>query len=79
LLDLLYAAGFTIERYSHLGALLFPAFAAVKLWQKWTNRGTVVDDIRQSGGRFGAMLMRLELVMPIRWGFGIRCCVTARK
>jgi SAM-dependent methyltransferase len=78
LLDILSIAGFTIERYSHLGALLFPAFAAVKLWQKWRG-GDVRADIKRSDGWLPSLLMRLELALPIRWGFGIRCCVTARK
>ena len=35
----LASAGFTVRRKSHLGFILFPAFAAVKLWDKIFSSG----------------------------------------
>ena len=86
---LVQASGLEIVRATHLGALLYPVFAAVKLRNKRflsreraLQRRVVEQNIRTTGSSalLGAAL-KLELLLGrrLRWPFGIRCILTGRK
>ena len=47
----LISAGFKVQRESHLGFILFPFFAAVKLVDKWTSRKTNKPVVRDQAGK----------------------------
>jgi hypothetical protein len=80
-----------VER-SHLGFFVYPAFAAVKLYNRWlvpaspaAQEQSVVHDIRGTGegeaGRVFGLAMSLERRLEpwVRYPVGIRCVVAARK
>jgi SAM-dependent methyltransferase len=87
--SLLVQAGFAIERASHLGFFLFPAFAAVKLRNKRhldaptpVQRKLVEDGIRNTRSSVVVdKLMKLETwgARVVRYPFGVRCVLTAVK
>ncbi len=79
-------AGFKVCRKSHLGFVLFPAFAAVKLMNKWLpfrqNKAVVSKQAAStSGSRLVKMAMEFETkrLSDICLPFGIRALVTARR
>jgi SAM-dependent methyltransferase len=91
LVSLVEQAGFTVERASHLGALLYPAFHLSKrLNQRRYPPGAKVDEraavaamisaTRKSSGLMTG-LMRLEAAMRryVTFRRGIRCLITCRK
>ena len=80
----LAAAGFRVKRQSHLGFLLFPLFAAVKLMNKWRGGARVV--VKQqvattSRSLLVAWAMRAEMWLAryVSLPFGIRVLATAKK
>jgi SAM-dependent methyltransferase len=91
LLNLLERAGFTIERKSHLGFFLFPAFYLAKRLNQLRYDGRdaasaqmiaarQIAVARKTGG-FGRLVMHLEhsLRPYIRYPVGVRCIVTAKR
>lgn len=79
-------AGFRVVRQSHLGFLLYPAFVAVKLLNKWLpsrRKKTVVRD--QAASTSGSLLVRLAMEVEsnslanFRLPFGIRALAVARR
>jgi SAM-dependent methyltransferase len=87
LLDKLAQTGFRVERRSHLGFLLYPAFAAVKRKNQWLAKKNDDDAlVRQqasatSKSKLLSAAMRIELALGrlLRYPTGIRCLVVARK
>lgn len=86
LVEKLTKAGFTVTRKSHLGFLVFPAFAIVKLTNKLFGRGkkaSVVGDQAKSTSESSLVrsAMRLESswFSGARLPFGIRALAVARK
>jgi SAM-dependent methyltransferase len=91
LLASLRKAGFTIERHSHLGFLLYPLFYLSKRLNQWRYPvGSEVDErvaVSRMISATGKSSCLLGLVMACeremrRWvslPFGIRCLVTCRK
>ncbi|CAN5253423.1 class I SAM-dependent methyltransferase [soil metagenome] len=91
LVALVEDANFTVERKSHLGALLFPAFYVSKRLHQWRypaggkvdEKEIVATNIRATrrSGRVMAPIMRLEasLRRHAYLPFGIRCLLTCRK
>jgi SAM-dependent methyltransferase len=89
LVRLLRSAGFTIERRSHLGFFLYPAFWTVKKLKRAApaSDDKLDADVQQSiafSQRTGAVasgLLTLEAALRngIYLPFGIRCLVTGRK
>jgi SAM-dependent methyltransferase len=87
---LFQSSGFEIVRASHLGFFLYPPFALLKLLRRRKHaqvndqeaQGLVQKDIAQTNGSalLGAVT-RFELLLgdAIRFPFGIRCVLTARK
>jgi SAM-dependent methyltransferase len=77
------AAGFTILSASHLGFLLYPAFALVKRRNQRKGEVDVKANIAVSAGDNPLLhfLMRIEdgLRRLVPLPFGIRCLVTARR
>jgi 2-polyprenyl-3-methyl-5-hydroxy-6-metoxy-1,4-benzoquinol methylase len=77
-------AGFTVSRKSHLGFLLFPAFAAVKLLNKLRGQSkTIVHDqaTSTSSSALVAIAMKLEakLLNLFSLPYGIRLLMTAKR
>ena len=77
-------AGFTVTRRSHLGFLLFPAFAVVKLLNKIRGRSkTIVQDqaANTSSSALVAIAMKLEakLLKLFSLPYGIRVLMTAKR
>jgi SAM-dependent methyltransferase len=82
----LQSVGFNVCRKSHLGFVLFPAFAAVKLLNKWTagrrNRAVVRE---QATSTSGSGLVRLAMELESRYlsrlqlPLGIRVLAVARR
>lgn len=79
-------AGFKISRKSHLGFVLFPAFAAVKLLNKWSpfrKNKTVVRDQAASTSGSGLVKLAMEfesrILAAFRLPFGIRVLMTAQR
>ncbi len=79
-------AGFRVVRQSHLGFVLYPAFVAVKLLNKWLpsrRKTTVVRD--QAASTSGSLLVRLAMKVEsnylanFRLPFGIRALAVARR
>lgn len=79
-------AGFNVVRQSHLGFLLYPAFVAVKLINKWLptrRKTTVVRD--QAGKTSSSMLVKLAMALETNYlaklhlPFGIRVLAVARR
>jgi hypothetical protein len=89
LIDKVESVGFNVDEGSHLGALIYPAFAMVKKRnQRYNNcpeekqTQIVVKNISQ--GRTNSLmtgLMRLEEALRpyVPYPFGIRCLITCRK
>ncbi|MBA2450941.1 MAG: methyltransferase domain-containing protein [Chloroflexi bacterium] len=86
---LVQSSGLEIVRATHLGVLLYPVFAAVKLRNKRflsreraLQRRVVEQNIRTTGSSalLGAALgLERALGRRLRWPFGIRCILAARK
>jgi SAM-dependent methyltransferase len=86
---LVRGAGFEVAWRSHLGFFLFPAFAAVKLLNRWRFRGGAklkrekvaaqIAGSRRSGLADAVMRFERALGRRISLPFGIRCLVVARK
>ncbi len=82
----LASVGFNFRRKSHLGFVLFPAFAAVKLLTKWFSprkNNTVVRDQATSTGdnrliKF-AMEFESKRLSTFQLPFGIRVLITAQR
>jgi len=86
---LVRGAGFEVAWRSHLGFFLYPAFAAVKLMNRWRYKDA--GDIKRekvasqiAGSRRPGLadaLMRFERALgrQVSLPFGIRCLVVARK
>lgn len=77
-------AGFTVSRKSHLGFLLFPAFAAVKLLNKIRGKSkSIVRDqaASTSSSALVAIAMRLESKLQNLFSlpYGIRVLMTAKR
>ena len=79
-------AGFKISRKSHLGFLLFPAFAAVKLLNKWSpfrkDKKVFRKQASATSGSFlvkAAMKLELKTLSKIQLPFGIRVLMVATK
>lgn len=79
-------AGFKIRRKSHLGFLLFPAFATIKLLKKWfasqKNEAVVREQAsRTSGNALIKLAMKLEskYLSNVWLPFGIRVLTVATK
>ena len=79
-------AGFKVSRKSHLGFVLFPAFAAVKLLNKWLpsrkNKAVVRDQAASTSGS-GLVKLAMEFesksLAAFRLPFGIRVLMTAQR
>jgi SAM-dependent methyltransferase len=79
-------AGFKVTRKSHLGFVLFPAFAAIKLLNKWLpsrKNKTVVRDQAASTSGSGLVKLAMEFesksLAAFRLPFGIRVLMTAQR
>ncbi len=79
-------AGFTIDRKSHLGFILFPAFAAIKIGNKFSlSRKNKTTVRKQASGTSESPLVRLAMnvesnyLSNIQLPFGVRVLVTARR
>lgn len=79
-------AGFSIEKSSHLGFILFPAFAAVKLLNKYlpsrANKPVVHRQVSKTSSSWLVnLMMRFEtkFFKWLRLPFGIRAIVVAKK
>ncbi|GAB7521231.1 hypothetical protein PBS_02140 [Paraburkholderia sp. 2C] len=86
LADKLTRVGFSLSRRSHLGFLLFPAFAMVKLKNKRApkrDEAAVVRDQAASTASSGVVKLAMELetryLSNIRLPFGIRALATAQR
>jgi ubiquinone/menaquinone biosynthesis C-methylase UbiE len=89
LCEMLQRVGFHIEERSHLGALVYPAFAAVKKKNRQhmdcpddMQREIVAKNISQTRERpLIKTLLRIEEVLRpyVHYPAGIRCLVTCRK
>jgi SAM-dependent methyltransferase len=91
LVDLFERAGFRIERRSHLGCTIYPAFYVCKRLNQLryngsnpTNEREFVSDLIVTSGRariFGKLALRFEekirRYFPVPWG--IRCLLSAEK
>ena len=78
--------GFRICRQSHLGAILFPAFAIVKYFNKLFPRRNSESIVKSSASNTGnSLLINLAMKLEskyLQWArlpFGIRVLVTAQK
>lgn len=87
---LLRGAGLEVIESSHLGFFVYPAFAAVKLYNRWMRQAasealTVQQEIRSTGDGQAGRLFRLAMTVErwlepwVRYPVGIRCVVAARK
>jgi SAM-dependent methyltransferase len=79
-------AGFNVARQSHLGFLLYPAFVAVKLINKWLparRNAKVVRDqaAKTSNSNLLKLMMELEVkhLSKFRLPFGIRALAVAHR
>jgi len=84
--DKLAAAGFNVCRKSHLGFILFPAFAAVKLLNKWSpfrkNKAVVREQAASTSGNGlvnWAMKFESKYLSTFQLFFGIRVLAVALK
>lgn len=82
----LIQTGFKVCRKSHLGFVLFPAFAAVKLLNKWfPSRKNKAVVRRQAASTSGSSLVKLAMELEFKrlsdfqLPFGVRALVTARR
>jgi SAM-dependent methyltransferase len=86
---LVTGSGFEITFASHLGSIVFPGFALVKLWNRRTNPqpdtagqqavGTYIKYTASSGLVRLAFAMERWLGRWIRWPFGTRCVLIGKK
>lgn len=78
-------AGFIVTRRSHLGFLLFPAFAAVKLINKWRHKKNTAIVRQQAANTSASWLVKIAMMVESKFlsgvhlPFGIRCQMTAIK
>jgi SAM-dependent methyltransferase len=79
-------AGFKVSRKSHLGFVLFPAFAVIKLLNKWFSckkNKTVVRDQASSTSGNGLVKLAMEFesmyLASFQLPFGIRVLMTAQR
>lgn len=78
-------AGFEPVRQSHLGCLVFPAFAAVKLANRWLHRDARGRVARQAASTSDSRLMRWTMALESKFlagrqlPFGIRLTCVARR
>lgn len=79
-------AGFNVCRKSHLGFVLFPAFAAVKLLNKWSpfrkNKAVVREQAASTSGNGlvnWAMKFESKHLLAFQLPFGVRTLMTARR
>lgn len=79
-------AGFRVRRRSHLGFVLFPAFAAVKLLNKWSaSRKNKVVVREQAASTSGNRLLKWAIgfeskyLSSVQLPVGIRALVTAQR
>ena len=74
-------AGFTIERKTHLGFIVYPLFVIVKLFNKlFKDKNIVIKQVKNSNNFFTKMFFNLEKKLyKINFPFGIRCYICARK
>jgi hypothetical protein len=91
LVKLLERCGFTIERRSHLGFILYPAFYLAKRLNQFRypagmtvdEQQIVADMIRATRSTSPAMnlVMAVEQILrpALYFPFGIRCLVTGRR
>ncbi len=91
LAKLLHAAGFEIERRSHLGFLLYPLFCLAKRWNqiRYPDSGTTPDQkiaarqisATRKTGKVIRWVMSAEAVLrrAMYLPFGVRCLVTCRR
>lgn len=80
----LESVGFSIMRKSHLGFFLFPAFAVIKLINKFrvnSNQVVKTQAVSSSESKFVSLLMKLESKISqfISFPFGIRVLITAKR
>jgi 2-polyprenyl-3-methyl-5-hydroxy-6-metoxy-1,4-benzoquinol methylase len=82
----LVRAGFMVCRKSHLGFVVFPAFALVKLFQKWRTAGKKKAVVRkQAGSTYNNALVKLALkfessrLSDFQLPYGIRVLAVARR
>jgi len=82
----LLQAGFQIRRQSHLGTILFPPFAIVKLLNKLFPKKNAQSVVKDSASKTGssklvnfAMMLELKLLKNSSLPFGIRVLATAQK
>ena len=80
----LEAAGFSVQRMSHLGFLLFPAFAIVKLINKigFLPKSTVQSRaMKTSNSKLLSIIMKIESRISkfLSYPYGIRVLVTAKR
>lgn len=82
----LIQAGFKVTRKSHLGFLIFPAFAAVKLLNKWSpsrkNKGLVREQAAStSGNSLVKLAMKFEskFLSDFQLPLGVRVLMTAKR
>jgi len=80
------AAGFTVSRKSHLGFILFPAFAAVKLMDKYFSTRKNSSAVRQQAGGTStnplvkwALEFETDQLSDFQLPFGIRLLAVALK
>tara|TARA_B100001057_G_scaffold317785_1_gene318022 strand:+ start:46 stop:921 length:876 start_codon:yes stop_codon:yes gene_type:complete len=74
-------AGFKIEKKTHLGFLIFPIFALVKIFNKFfKNKDIVIKQAKISNNFFLKMVFNIEKKLSNFYlPFGIRCYICARK
>lgn len=82
-------AGFEVASATHLGVVVYPAFAAVKLWNRLRpprarqhEERAVAGYIQYTASSFlvgGAFAVERWLGRWIRWPFGIRCVLVGRR
>ena len=84
--DQLTKVGFKVCRKSHLGFVLFPAFAVVKLLNKWFSfRKNKVVVREQASSTSGSHLIRLSMefeskcLSTFQLPFGIRALISAQR
>jgi SAM-dependent methyltransferase len=86
---LVESVGFDIDRAEYLGSVLYPAFALVKLWNRRhlasdpaVQRAVVARSIKSTSSNVlleGAFAVESLARRLIRWPFGIRCVLAARR
>lgn len=86
LVSKLQAQGFEISRKSHLGFLLYPAFALVKLFNKWQEprkKESVVEAQAKSSGSSAivraALKLEEKLFSTLQLPFGIRVTAVGKR